>query len=612
MHEFWSASARTLNFQSTMQQLLAQCHQPAPFWRRAGRGLVRTARCLGAVLVAAGCASVGCSTKHYTRSADKQVYGLIQNRGAAVPDMDRKFTIDQTNQLSLEAYRVNDRTETSLEEYAKFEQGAHVLSLNDSLALGVKFSRAYQTAKDQLYLTALTLTLAQHRFTPLFTSAGSVGVNGQATPQQVTEFIPDPLDPTKVKAVLSDTLVEQNSVRANGAIRMDWLIRDVGRITAAFVADFSRIFSGGAGTVSSSQAGATFSRPLLRNAGYLAEQDALTQAEHDLLYGIRDFTRFRKDFTVQIASDYYQTLGNRDTVRNTYLALQSSRQNTARSRELAKEGRMSQADLARYEQQLLNAESAWIASVRTYLQALDGFKVRLGLPADARMMLDGKDLEELAIMHPDVQVQDAIELALKARLDYQNAQGHVEDAERRVKLAINNLKPQVDFVAGITFNSDPNSSAGLALPELDRYRWNAGLDVDVPLDRLEKRNAYRSAVIAQGQSQRAAVQLHDEIELEVRDTWRVLEQARRSYEISEVSVKLAERRVENQEILASLGRANALDQVDAQNALVEARNQRTQALVAHTIARLRFWNSLGILYIKDNGQWQEIPNAPLK
>jgi hypothetical protein len=578
-----------------------------PRWRR---GLARHQR--GAIALAGLTLLVGCSTKQLTKSADKQVYGLIQSRGASVADMDRKFTLENTNQLSLAAFPVNEKTDEALGEAAKFEQGAHILTLKDALGLGVNFSRAYQTARDQLYLTALTLTLAQHRFTPLFTAAGNVAVSGQAVPQQVTEYIPDPLDPTKVKAVLSDTLVEQNRVRVNGAIRMDWLIRDVGRITAAFVADFTRIFSGGVGTVSSSQVGATFSRPLLRNAGFLAEQDVLTQAEHDLLYGIRDFTRFRKDFTVQIASDYYQALGNRDTVRNVYLALQGSRQDTARARELAKEGRMSQADLARYEQQLLNAESAWIDSVRAYLQALDGFKVRLGLPADAQVMLDARDLEQLAIMHPDVQVHDAIELALTARLDYQNAQGRVEDADRRVKLAINNLKPQVDFVAGITFNSDPNSTSGFALPELDRYQWNAGLDVDVPLDRLEKRNAYRSAVINQGQVQRAKVQLHDEIELEVRDTWRVLEQARRTYQISEISVELAKRRVENQEILASLGRANALDQVDAQKALVESRNERTRALVAHTIARLRFWNSLGVLYVQDNGQWQEIPHAPTK
>jgi len=49
--------------------------------------------------------------------------------------------------------------------------------------------------------------------------------------------------------------------------------------------------------------------------------------------------------------------------------------------------------------------------------------------------------------------------------------------------------------------------------------------------------------------------------------------------------------------------------VDAQNALIDSKNQRTQALVTHTIARLQFWNNMGILYIKANGQWEDVPNA---
>ena len=64
-----------------------------------------------------------------------------------------------------------------------------------------------------------------------------------------------------------------------------------------------------------------------------------------------------------------------------------------------------------------------------------------------------------------------------------------------------------------------------------------------------------------------------------------------------------------QNLLAELGRAKAQDQVDAQNALSDSKNQLTQALVTHTIARLQFWDNLGILYIKDNGQWKETENA---
>ena len=55
-----------------------------------------------------------------------------------------------------------------------------------------------------------------------------------------------------------------------------------------------------------------------------------------------------------------------------------------------------------------------------------------------------------------------------------------------------------------------------------------------------------------------------------------------------------------------LGRGTARDLVDARTDLINARDQRTAALLQHTVARLQFWRDLGILYIKSDGQWQEV------
>jgi len=169
----------------------------------------------------------------------------------------------------------------------------------------------------------------------------------------------------------------------------------------------------------------------------------------------------------------------------------------------------------------------------------------------------------------------------------------------------------LDFLASASFDS-VEQSHGFPLPDPDRYRWNAGVDLNLPLERKAERNAYRSALISLDRSARTLEQRRDEIELQVRESHRTLEQARRTYEISEIGVKLAERRVEEQELLAQLGRAKAQDQVDTQKSLVDSKNQRTLALVGHTIARLQFWNNMGILYIKDNGQWEEINDAKSK
>ncbi len=54
--------------------------------------------------------------------------------------------------------------------------------------------------------------------------------------------------------------------------------------------------------------------------------------------------------------------------------------------------------------------------------------------------------------------------------------------------------------------------------------------------------------------------------------------------------------------------AAARDLVEAQNGLTRAKISLTNALVTHTIARLEFWLDMGILFIKDNGQWEEYEN----
>jgi outer membrane protein TolC len=200
-------------------------------------------------------------------------------------------------------------------------------------------------------------------------------------------------------------------------------------------------------------------------------------------------------------------------------------------------------------------------------------------------------------------------VAHAARLDLLNTREELEDSERKVALGKNALLPQVDAASTVTLNSDPNRSTGFQRPDFNRYSWSAGLNIDLGLDRMDERNAYRTTLITRNRAQRAVVQKEDDISLQIRDSWRTLDQAKRSYEISAIGVKLAERRVEEQDLLAELGRAKALDQVDAQNSLIDSKNQLTQAIVTHTIARLQFWNNMGILYIKENGQWEEIQNA---
>ena len=173
-------------------------------------------------------AMAGCTSGHYRKSADRAAYGAIRQKTPLVKNMDTSFTIEQTNAI----YLGNLPVVTNVVEYlgpdGETERGAHILRLEDVLSIAFHHSRSYQSRKEQLYLSALSLTLARHQFTPLFSSGGNATYSAVATETPA----------------LSDHFVEERSVSANGSVGESWLIRDVGRITTAFTADFLRFVTG--------------------------------------------------------------------------------------------------------------------------------------------------------------------------------------------------------------------------------------------------------------------------------------------------------------------------------------------------------------------------------
>jgi outer membrane protein TolC len=384
---------------------------------------------------------------------------------------------------------------------------------------------------------------------------------------------------------------------------MDLLLKTGARITTDFTTDFLRFLVGDPRIATSSALIGTFSQPLLRGGGYKIAIENLTQAERNVLYTLRDFTRYRKEFTVEVAASYYRVLQNRDAVRNSWRGLQNFKLNVARENALAQEGQRSQASLDQLRQAELQTESRWINAVRAYRQSLDQFKIQFGWPATARIVLDESELERLTISHPSLTVDDAVQVALESRLDLQTQRDEVEDANRRIKVAANNLLPRLDVVSGAQVNG--KAGERFPSPQWDHYSWNAGLDLDLPLDRKSQRNSYRASLINFERAKRELNLATNNIRVQIADDWRNLDQAERNYEISELGVQIAARRVEEQQLRQELGRGTSRDLVDAQNDLIDSKNQRTAALVDHTVAKLRFWRDVGILTIKENGRWEE-------
>jgi len=134
--------------------------------------------------------------------------------------------------------------------------------------------------------------------------------------------------------------------------------------------------------------------------------------------------------------------------------------------------------------------------------------------------------------------------------------------------------------------------------------------LDLPIDRLFEKNAYRRSLIALMQQQRAHQQATDTVVLEVQTSHRRMTEARQRYQIEQKSVTLAEKRTSNTLLLLQYGRASTRDALDAREDYLDTKDAATEAIVDYAVAVLEFFRDTEIMKIKPDGSWEKhLPNT---
>ncbi len=510
------------------------------------------------------------SAERHRQEADDAVYALLAERREALAADAESFSIDPPED-SLRARLLAG------------EQPERAFDILACLEVAAENSRSYRQRREALYLAALDLTLEQYRFA--VQTSGTLG------------------------AAVFGSGGEAEGVQADAGFGMSRLLGSGALVVGDIGLDLFRNLLSSGGWNPRSSAGLTITQPLLAGFGRQVVTEPLTQAQRNVLYEVRNFERFRRTFAVDVATRVYRILQQADSLENeraNYASLQALRE---RNEALARAGRLSeiQADQARQDE--LRARSRVIDARQRLDALLDDFKLFLGLPVDAPFEIDGRDLVELVetgLEALDLAEPVAVELALSLRLDHHTLLDRVEDAERRAAIAADALRA----VLGVRFDVDAVSTEGKPLDfNSDGLDWRLGLDLSLPFERLPQRNEYRARLITLESARRAVQQSSDEITADLRESLRELDARRESFTIQTNSVMLAERRVESTRLNFDAGRAETRDLLEAQNALLEARNALTRALVDYRLAVLALYRDMELLRVDRGGL--EIERAAL-
>jgi outer membrane protein TolC len=318
------------------------------------------------------------------------------------------------------------------------------ITLEQSVELGQFNSREFQDARENLYLTALPVTLERFAFAPQCLAAG------QALRQWAGHEVG--LPPNNGWSLASNFGIGQ--LFSTGALALI----DFANTT---VVDFTQVPK----TISQSTLNLNLVQPLLRGGGLAVTLEPLTQVERNLLYQIRTFARFRKTFYVSVAGGGGGSLtggsfvpsnviGNTNVAPGSginqstpivpgvipsvpltsvglqvtpgpsgdlnlngalpiqvsgYLGTMLEYAQIAIDQEnivalerflqlfqaIKEGGDVSQLQVNQVEQQLLQGRSALLLDVQQYGNALDQFRLQLGVPTDLPMELDDEAIRPL-------------------------------------------------------------------------------------------------------------------------------------------------------------------------------------------------------------------------
>ena len=517
------------------------------------------------------------------------------------------------------------------------------LSLIQSLQAGACNSSEYQAKKEDLFRSALSLDLERNDFG--FTLKGQAETSASVDKSGSGSGGPGSGPPGSTGSTSGgDGTVK--GVEHSGSLGVSKLLQDGSKLTAALAVDLVSLLTQGRTSSFGIVGDASISIPLLRGSGRHIVTEPMTQAERDVVYAMYEFERYKKRFAVDIAGKYLDVLKQLDQVANAAENYRNLIASARRTRRLADAGRATEIEVDQAVQKELSARNRWVSTMELYESRLDTFKKLIGLPVDADIGLDRHELDRLAASTSKIMVDSvfeegsgtggeslsadediellfpgrenagplemdealAIDLGLENRLDLRVVLGKVYDAQRSVVVLADALRAELTLFG----EAELGESRSLSTAGLDDARLRTGRGIytglfklDLPLERTAERNAYRAGFIALERAVRDVQKIEDEIKLSIRKELREMSEAREGLRIQTMAVFVAEKRVKSTDLFFEAGRAQLRDLLEAQEALLNAKNGRTAAMVDYRVAELEFQRDTGLLNIDKDGLFQE-------
>ncbi len=276
------------------------------------------------------------------------------------------------------------------------------LTIEEAVKIGLRNSRDYQEQVENMYLAALALTFERYRFDVRPIAFGNeIGTN-----------------------VGYDNTPDNGSSWGLGAtnIGVSRLLPSGAQLMAELTNNTIWMLSGNSGSQTATTLAYSLVQPLAFDVQRTINLEKLTQQERNVLYKIRDFARFRKDFYVTVVTGsralplpgssgsgelaflirgarsptvgFYYLLYEMQRLRNQKTTIRSLESLIRDLEALGEAGRATSLDVTELQSSLERGHLRLAHRERVVRTEMDRFKMQLGLPPDLNIMLDDSLLRQ--------------------------------------------------------------------------------------------------------------------------------------------------------------------------------------------------------------------------
>lgn len=328
-------------------------------------------------------------------------------------------------------------------------------------------------------------------------------------------------------------------------------------------------------------------------------EGSFAQAKESLSATVSRNQRTTQDLILDITTAYYDLLKRQELVKVSEQILTRSQENTQRTRDYVAAGTLIPADVATAELREANDQLSLLNNNNSLQIAYATLPRLLGLDPGVLLTVSIDESYQLyqergTIERIEMSVEEAIQIALNSRPEFQERQAQIKSQEWSLTLARLQRWPRLNADVDYSVNLDDY------LRERENFSdfrsWSAGVSLNFTLfDGGVLGNRVKTLKMQLEQSRENASDLERSVALAVRQNYLSLKRSEAAVDISKKQVINAQLSLDVIQGRFDVGKAILLELLDAQTSYAQALTNEVNTFYDYKIAQTRLQDAMGVL-----------------